>query len=353
MRIGNFDLDERVMIVAEIGNNHEGSVTLAEQLIGLAAEAGVDAVKFQTFQTEQYISRCDRRRFEQLKSFELTFDHFRRLSRAAAGAGVLFLSTPLDRTSAQFLNDLVAAYKVASGDNTFYPLLETIAATGRPVIVSTGLATLDEIASAKRTIESVWSERGIGQSLALLHCVSSYPTASHDANLRALGTLKETFQCTVGYSDHTLGIEAAVLSVAAGARIVEKHFTISKDYSDFRDHQLSADPPEMATLVGRIREAERMMGDGARVPRPCERDLIGQLRRRAVARRDLPTGAVLTQDDVIWLRPGGGRTPGSPRILFGRSLAVPVVAGRIITPDVLADEAVRPAPPVEPSPANA
>jgi sialic acid synthase SpsE len=339
MRIGGLDLSERVMIVTEIGNNHEGSFDLAARLIDLAAEAGVNAVKFQTYRTEHYVSRRDRRRFQQLKSFELTFEVFERLSRVAADAGVLFLSTPFDLESARFLEDLVPAYKIASGDITFFPLLEVVAGTGKPLMISTGLAELDQIADAKATIERIWSRRGIRQELALLHCVSSYPTPASEANLAAISTLKAIFGDTVGYSDHTEGIEAAVLSVAAGARIVEKHFTIAKDHSDFRDHQLSAEPSEMAHLVGRIRAVEVLLGDGHKGPQPCEQSVEALLRRSIAASRDLPTGTVLSPRDLTWVRPATGLAPGQEHRVVGRTLTVGVEAGGPVTPEMLVEEA--------------
>lgn len=344
MRIGSLNPGERVLVVAEIGNNHEGDPDLAEALIGLAAAAGADAVKFQTFRTESFVSRSDADRFRRLKSFELAPQQFERLAGAARRAGVLFLSTPLDLDSARFLEPLVAAYKVASGDNTFMPLLETIAETGKPIIISTGLATFEEVARARRTVERVWRDLGVRQEVALLHCVSSYPTEARDANLAAIGTLKRAFECTVGYSDHTLGIEAAVLAVAAGARIVEKHFTIDKHLSDFRDHRLSADPDELAALVRRIRDVEAMLGDGTRTPRACERDVITALRRSAVAGRDLPAGTVLGPQDIAWVRPGGGIAPARASELIGRRLAGRVAAGERLDPRVLA-----PAPATEPA----
>ncbi|MCH8164304.1 MAG: N-acetylneuraminate synthase family protein [Planctomycetes bacterium] len=338
MVINDFDTDRRVLIVAEIGNNHEGSYALAEELIGLAAQAGADAVKFQTFRTQHYVSPCDQQRFEQLKSFELRFEQFERLSKLARDEGVLFLSTPFDIQSAQALNDIVAAYKISSGDITFYPLLEVVGETGKPVIVSTGLADLREIAAAKATIERARNERGLAGELALLHCVSSYPVPRDQANLAAIGELKVLFGCTVGYSDHTLGIEAAALAVAAGARIVEKHFTMANDYSAFRDHQLSADPREMAELGRRIRAIETLMGNGEKVPQPCERDLITALRRSIAANRDLPAGAVLSRDDLTWVRPGGGFVPGQEDSVVGRELVGPIAAGQAISPDLLVQE---------------
>jgi sialic acid synthase SpsE len=225
--------------------------------------------------------------------------------------------------------------KVASSDNTFHPLLEAVAGADKPVIVSTGLATFSEIAEAKCTVERVWADRGIRQDLALLHCVSAYPTPREQANLAAIRTLADTFGNTIGYSDHTLGIEAAVMAVAAGARIVEKHFTIDKAHSDFRDHQLSADPTDLAELVRRIRGVEAMLGDGVRAPQPCERADIAPLRRIPVARRDLAAGTVLGAEDVVWLRRGSirGQAVKQP---VGDRLATAVAAGDVITPQVTA-----------------
>jgi N,N'-diacetyllegionaminate synthase len=251
---------------------------------------------------------------------------------------VLFLSTPFDLPSAEALRDLVAAYKVASSDNTFVPLLETVAAAGKPVLISTGLATLDEVAAARAVIRRVWCEHGFDRQLALLHCVSSYPTPPQQANLAAIRTLADRFGDTVGYSDHTLGIEAAVGAVAVGARIVEKHFTLDKEQSDFRDHQLSADPPELAELVRRIRQVEAMLGDGVKAPQACERDAVAALRRVPVARRDLVAGTVLGPQDIVWLRRGGSRAQAAEHPVGGR-LATPLAAGDVITPEALAARA--------------
>ena len=338
MRIGGHDLDERVLVVAEIGNNHEGDRALAERLVMIAAEAGADAVKFQTYCTGEFVSPHDRERYERLERFRLGEREFEHLAGVAERAGLLFLSTPLDLRSAAFLRDLVDAYKVASSDNTFVPLLEAVAETGLPVIVSTGLATLAEVACARETIQRVWKRCGVEPGLALLHCVSAYPTPAHEANLAAIATLRDAFGHPVGYSDHTLGIEAAVLAVAVGARIVEKHVTIDKAYSSFCDHRLSAEPSELAELVRRVRDVEAMLGDGVRAPRACERGHLPALRRSAIFRRDLPAGAVVGQEDVAWVRPGGGIPPEAAATLLGRRLQAPVRSGAMVTPEVLAAE---------------
>ncbi|MCZ6654670.1 MAG: N-acetylneuraminate synthase family protein, partial [Planctomycetota bacterium] len=306
MRIADADLSERVLIVAEIGNNHEGSYALAEELIGRAAEAGVDAVKFQTFRTEHYVSRRDDARFERLKSFELSHDEFAKLAAVARQEGIVFLSTPFDLESVRFLDALVPAFKIASGDNTFYPLIDTVARRGKPILLSTGLADTTRIQHAKAVIEAVWAEIGVAPGLALLHCVSSYPVPPSQANLAAIGQLRAEFDCSIGYSDHTLGIEACRVAASLGARIIEKHFTLDKHYSDFRDHQLSADPREMAELVQAVRQVETMLGSGEKRLQECELSSERAMRRSITAARDLACGAIVTWEDITWVRPGGG-----------------------------------------------
>lgn len=334
MRIADRDLNRDVLIVAEIGNNHEGSRALAEEMIGRAAAAGADAVKFQTFRTEHYVSRRDEARFHRLKSFELSCADFERLAGVTRAANVLFLSTPFDIESARFLDGLVPAFKIASGDNTFYPLLEAVAGFGKPILLSAGLADLSELRRAKALIEQVWQRNGVRQELAVLHCVTSYPVPPAEANLAAIGRLRQESGCTVGYSDHTIGIEAAVLAVALGARVIEKHFTLDKHYSDFRDHQLSADPAELAELVRRVREAVAMLGCGEKVPQACEKANFVAARRSVAVRRDMPAGAGIAWDDLTWVRPGGGVPPGDERRVLGRVLRQAVQAGDILTLDM-------------------
>lgn len=335
MRIGPVDTDRQVLVIAEIGNNHEGDVALAERMIGLAADAGADAVKFQTIVPARLVSASDTARIAQLERFRLDAAAFARLAAAAADAGVVFLSTPFDVDSVRMLDPLVPAYKIASGDNTFAPLLRAVAATGKPVIVSAGMTTLDEAARARDTVRGVWKETGADPGLALLHCVVSYPTPPEQANLRAINTLAQLGE-TVGYSDHTLGIDAAVLAVGLGARIVEKHFTVAKDHSDFRDHALSADPEELREMVRRIRAAEALLGTGRKAPQPAEAEASVKARRSVVAGRDLPAGWVLRPEDLDWVRPGGGVPPGGEDALIGRALRHSVARGAMLKPDDLA-----------------
>lgn len=333
MKIDHADADHRVFIIAEIGNNHEGDVERAREMIRLAARAGVDAVKFQTIKTEELVGRENQARFDQLKRFELSHSDFERLHETAREAGIIFLSTPFDLDSLAFLAPLVPAIKIGSCENTFYPLLEAAAKTGKPVLLSGGLATMSELAYSKEYIERVWRENGIAQELAVLHCVTSYPCPHEDANLAAIPAMRDALQCTVGYSDHTLGIEAAAPAVALGARIIEKHFTLDKALSEFRDHQLSADPADMAELVRRVRLTEAMLGTGEKAPRPAEQPNLTAVRRSIVAKTCLPAGKELEWNDLRWVRPGGGLEPGQEARILGRRLLRALEEGERIMPE--------------------
>jgi N,N'-diacetyllegionaminate synthase len=329
MKIGTLDLTERVAIVAEIGNNHEGNFEVACELVREAAKCGVDAVKFQTFKTEQFISPTDQARFARLKSFELTLEQFAELAKLARSLDLLFLSTPLDLDSAAGLEPLVDAYKIASCDDTFYPLLERVASSGKPVIISTGISDWDQVQKTTNHLYQCWQANAAHDpQLAVLHCVSSYPVPPEEANLNSIKFLSQNLNCPVGYSDHTIGIEAAVLSVAMGARIVEKHFTLDKHYSDFRDHQLSADPTDLKQLVDRIRQAEILLGILNKSVQPCAAISATAIRRSIAAKHALNSGDQIESTDLIWTRPGSGIVPGLEASLVGKTLRRAVVAGQ-------------------------
>ena len=323
MRIGTFDTAEEVFIIAEVGNNHEGNVHVAHQMIDKAVEAGVHAVKFQTFKTELLVDRSNMDRFNKLRSFELSFEQFAELQEHATTKGLLFLSTPLDLESARFLNELVPAFKIASSDNNFYPLLQYIGGTGKPAILSGGMMNIPRL----KEVESYWNALPAKGTLAMLHCVTSYPVQPQEANLSAITDLKNNFNCTIGYSDHTLGIDAALASVLLGARIIEKHFTLAHDYSDFRDHQLSADPQEMKILVEKVKVMEQMIGDGIKKPAPSEVEIEPLVRRSIAVCRDLPKGHAIRHEDLAWTRPGDGLPVGEEDQVIGKGLRKDMVAG--------------------------
>jgi sialic acid synthase SpsE len=335
VKIGKFNTEDNVLVIAEIGNNHEGNLQLAEQLIDLAASTGVHAIKFQTYRTEEHISRKDETRFKRLKSFEFNEDQFEILSEKVHKAGLLFISTPFDLQSVSILEPLVDAYKISSSDNTFYPLMEKIALANKPILMSGGLADIHQLHYSKLFIERIWREHSIFQSLAVLHCVSNYPVELHEANLLAIHDIARNLGCTVGYSDHTLGIEAAVLSVAVGARIIEKHFTLDKHFSEFRDHQLSVTPDELKELVRRVKEAEQYLGSGIKEPQESEKSNMNAMRRSIIAKRRLHVGEIITMDSIRWVRPAGGIAPGNEHLILGKRLKLEVAEGDMILPEFI------------------
>ena len=331
MNIGAHNIDQSVLVIAEIGNNHEGDFGLAKELIGLAAEAGAGAVKFQTIVPDKLVSPAETARIAQLSRYQFSDEQFAELRDEAEGAGVMFLSTPFSVEAVALLNNLAPAFKVASGDNNFLPLIERVCETGKPIIMSTGLASLDEMRQVKEFIDSCWQKNGISSpGLVLLHCVCAYPTEPQFANLQMIRKLAE-LGCHVGYSDHTLGNEAAVLSVALGARVIEKHFTIDHNHSDFRDHQLSADPSELRELVERVKQAEILLGNGVDGVLECEQGNLTSVRRSIVAKVDLAAGETLSTESLSWVRPGSGIAPGNEERLIGKTLTRNLSAGEMIS----------------------
>lgn len=330
----SFRKRESVYIIAEIGNNHEGDFQLAEELIGLAAKCGADAVKFQTIEPEYFVTSSDKNRIEQLNKFKFTRKQFLDLSEIAAKEQIDFISTPFDLQSAIFLNGIQESFKISSGDNDFYKLIETVASFGKNIILSTGLSTIDEIKKTVLKIQQIWQSMSSEAELALLHCVSSYPVPTHQANLAMIQRLSKEFEeVTIGYSDHTLGIQAAVASVACGAKIVEKHFTIDKNYSSFRDHQLSSDPEEMKVLVQRIREMEQLMGNYSADVMEVEKEISTAMRRSIAAASNLAAGQIIGEDDITWVRPGSGFRPGEENRVLGKKTNKSIDKGQIFKAD--------------------
>lgn len=320
MMIGEHDIEQHVLLIAEIGNNHEGDVNFAEELIGLAADAGADAVKFQTIVPERLVAPEQIERLVQLRKFSLNEEAFVRLADTARSQDIMFLSTPFCESVVPFVASLCPAIKVASGDNDHVALLRSVARTGLPVLLSTGMADLELVAKAVGVLESAWADVGEDPDLVLMHCVSAYPTPTTEANIRALQSLSSLGR-PVGYSDHTLGTDAAVVAVAAGARVIEKHFTDRHNRSSFRDHALSATPNEFTVLAERVRETEILLGDGAKRVMPSERDVVVAARRSLHASRTLAAGEVIAAEDLIGLRPATSLPVNAPEDLIGKRVA--------------------------------
>lgn len=331
-------------IIAEAGVNHNGSLDLARRLVDVAAQAGADAVKFQTFKAERLVAPNAPKaqyqlqmtdpgesQLEMLRRLELSAEAHRELMAHCKAAGVLFLSSPFDEEGADLLDEMgVAAFKVPSGEVTNLPYLAHVARKGKPMIVSTGMATLDEVEEAVQTI----SDAG-NQQVVLLHCVSNYPADPADANLRAMATMAKACRAPVGFSDHTPGITVAVAAVAMGACVIEKHITLDRNLPG-PDHGASMEPDELGALVQAVRTVEAAVGDGRKEPRPSEMNTASVARKSLVAAWDLPAGATLQEDMIVIKRPGTGLPSAMRSQLLGRRLRTAVPAGTLLTLEMLA-----------------
>jgi N,N'-diacetyllegionaminate synthase len=337
MRIGRTDTDTGIALIAEIGNNHEGSVSLAREMIEAAHESGADAIKLQTLVPDEFVSPRFPDRLSQMQQFALTIDDTLELINSYRLKGVVVFSTPLDLMSADALAPHVPLFKVSSGDLTWPALLCLIGDTGKDVILSTGMAYMWEVKESVAILEGRWQRTHATPSLALLHCVSAYPAAPDSVNLAAILAMRRQFpRAAVGYSDHALGIDVAVTAVAAGARIIEKHFTLDKQQSDFRDHALSADPADFRELRLRVDDILERMGSGEKGPTTSEAQGRVAFRRSITVRRFLPKGHVLTDRDLVSQRPGDGMPPNMLNAVVGRVLKTDVDPGHLLQIDDLA-----------------
>ncbi len=334
----------RVLVIAEAGVNHNGDLEIARRLIAAGAEAGADAIKFQTFRADEvaspqaakaeYQNRNSRAQgqsqFDMLRSLELGRDAHFELANYAKQKGILFLSSPFDRQSADLLDEIgVPLFKLGSGEITNLPLLRHVARKRRPVILSTGMATLDEVAHAVRIMQVAGNE-----DIVLLHCVTQYPAPAAEVNLRAMQAMAATFHLPVGYSDHTEGNEIALAATALGACCIEKHFTLSRAMQG-PDHPASQEPRELKALVNGIRSIELALGDGIKRPAPCEMSNRLLVRRSVFAAEEIPAGQVLTAAMLACKRPGTGIPAEQFDDLVGRKAARRFGAGEMLDWDAL------------------
>ncbi|MFH1058079.1 MAG: N-acetylneuraminate synthase [Pseudomonadota bacterium] len=332
------------LVIAEAGVNHNGRLDLALALVDAAAAAGAEAVKFQTFRAEEVASPLapkaayqaettgqGQSQLAMLKALELAPADYGAIRDRCRARGLIFLSTPFDAASATLLAELdMPAFKVPSGELTNLPLLAHIGAQGRPVILSTGMATLGEVG------EAVDALRAAGcAELALLHCLSNYPADPAQVNLRAMTAMGEAFGLPVGYSDHTLGLEAPLAAVALGACIIEKHFTLDRDLQG-PDHRASATVDELTALVAGVRKVEAALGHGRKEPAPDEAGTRAVARRSLVAAKDIPAGALITADMLALKRPGTGLAPAWLAQVVGRRAAMAIPAGALLSLEMLA-----------------
>lgn len=311
----------KTFIIAEAGVNHNGKTNIARKLVEIAAAAGADAVKFQTFRAEKVVTRDSVKAKYQmentggrgsqlgmLKRLELPLSAYKELFSLCRRKGLVFMSTPFDEESADFLERLgMRVFKIPSGEITNRLLIRHIAAKKKPIILSTGMSYLNEVEKVIGWIYEVWG-KSRRPGLTLLHCVSNYPARAEDVNLKAIKTLESAFNLPVGYSDHTIGVDIAVAAVAMGASVIEKHFTLGKDMKG-PDHKASLEPDELRRMITAIRNVEKAKGDGIKRPAKSEFDMRKIARRSLVAGREIKAGEVIRWADITVKRPGTGLSP--------------------------------------------
>lgn len=313
-------MENRVVIIAEAGVNHNGDTNLAKKLIDAAADAEVDFVKFQTFQSKKLVSKnalkadyqientknATYSQLKMLEKLELGTEAHHELIEYCEAKGVKFLSTGFDFESLEFLNQLgIPFFKVPSGEITNLPYLRKIASFGKPLIISTGMADMQEIEEALKVVLG----KGLAKKdITILHCNTEYPTPMHDVNLLAMSSIKERFDVKVGYSDHTLGIEVPVAAVAMGAEVIEKHFTLDVNM-DGPDHKASLEPNELKDMVTAIRNIEQALGHGRKEPSPSEMKNKAVARKSIVADTVIEKGQLFTEENLTIKRPGTGISP--------------------------------------------
>lgn len=309
----------KTIIIAEAGVNHNGSLETAMQLVEKAAEAGADYVKFQTFRTENLVTASAHKadyqiqntgnsdsQFAMLKKLELSEADHLALQKHCKAHHIKFISTPFDLESIDFLADLgMDFFKIPSGEITNYHYLKRIARKGLPVVLSSGMATMEDIANTLSVLERFGLDR---KQISLLHCTTEYPTPMNEVNLKAMDTLRKTFNLPVGYSDHTQGIEVAIAATALGAAIIEKHFTLDRNMEG-PDHIASLEPQELKAMVQAIRHIEKALGDGDKKPMPSETKNKAIARKSIVAKRPISENEILTEENLTVKRPGDGISP--------------------------------------------
>ena len=333
--------DNPCFVIAEAGVNHNGDMDLAFRLIDAAAEAGADAVKFQSFITEELVTHeapkanyqvrttksDDIGQFAMLKALELDAAQQLKLKNHCAASNILYLCTPYEHKSIDLLDKLdVAAFKIASTDTTNIPMLRHIAAKDRPILLSTGMCTLGEIESAMEALNPVKNK------IVLLQCTSEYPAPMHEVNLRAIKTMAQAFSCPVGFSDHTPAIGASPWAVALGACIIEKHFTLDRSMEG-PDHKASLEPEELSELVKTVRAVEEAMGDGRKRPMPSEAANKEKMRKSLVAQVDIKAGQIIKKKHLTCKRPGTGLAPAWMDKVVNKTAAKDIPADSVLTLD--------------------
>ncbi len=330
MKLFDKNLEREVVVVAEIGVNHEGDVNAAINLIRLAHEAGADAVKFQSYTPERFASAVDPARLQRVRRFCLDRKAHYRLAELAKEIGANLFSAAITEDVIPLLAELFPVIKVASGDLNFEPIVRGAVATGKPVILSTGNSTIEEIEQALNWCRAEIGADRMKERMLLLHCVSAYPVPIEQANLLSIPFLRQRFGLVTGYSNHVLGTEAVLAAVALGARIVEVHVTDRREGREFRDHAMSFEPPELAQLIVSVRKIAASLGEFGKPLQPAELEIRTAMRKGVVAAHDLQAGTLLANGDLMYARPASEFPAAELPRLVGLRLKVALRSGELI-----------------------
>ena len=329
-------LDSKTIpIIAEIGVNHEGKLDSAINMMRLAAEAGAKIVKFQSYTPSRYTAADNAERLERVSKFALSCQDFIDLNEESKRLGVHMLSTPLSEDWVEKLSPLCNAFKIASGDITFKPVIEMAAKTGKELIISTGAATIQEIDCAVDWVGNIVGKDRLKERLTLMHCVSAYPTPIDQANILSIPFLKERYNLRVGYSNHVIGMSACLAAIALGADIIEVHFTDCKEGREFRDHELSFDHKDLKAFIKVAKEVKESLGSYGKEPQTCEKESIPLMRKGIIAAKDLQIGEVLTQENIMYARPATEFSSNNTDLLLGKRLQKAVNKGFLIQKDAI------------------
>lgn len=315
-------------LIAEIGGNHEGNFEYAKRLTDMACKSGVDAVKFQIYTGDTLVSYVEEpERNAHFKRFELKPEEYISLAKLCLSHGVEFTASVWDMSALEWIDPYMNFYKIGSGDLTAYPILKRIVSIGKPIILSTGLSTLDEVRATVDYIQSIDNRYTNKNFLALLQCTSMYPIPDEDANLKVMDMFRKEFQLTVGYSNHTVGVDAVEIAVAMGAEIIEMHFTDTREGQSFRDHQVSFTCEEIKLLIDKIRKIKTLQGSMVKEPTKSEIEAehVNSFRRAVYPVKDLPAGKILTEDVITVLRPNQGIDARDYAKLIGERLKKDIV----------------------------
>ena len=337
MELFGIDDTDRLVIIAEIGVNHEGNFKKAQWLIEALADTGVDAVKLQGYTPSRFISSMDPNRLQRVTDFMLGPDEHEKLSEVARQVGLGFCSTAVTEDWVDVLNPIVDVIKIASGDIDFRPVLTLAAATNRPLIISTGCSSVEEVDQAVEIIESIRGQKNTKESVCLMHCVSEYPARLDVCNLKSIQFLKSRYGTSVGWSNHVIGGLACYSAVSLGASVVEVHVTDSKVGRTFRDHHLSFECDEVRDLVNSLRLLKLGLGYECKKPTIAEEKVKRSIRKGLVATSHLKKGSILSEENIGYARPATHYFSWQKSELIGRKINKEVKNGEILSPDFFED----------------